>query len=204
MYCVLTGGSLVLFRVKGSVSLQTRRRVYPLFGAYVFSGRLALEQLDANNNETLFNPKARIYSDGLQTTDGVEDTTFCIKLTWPTGRLAPAQPWDQDDDSDDNGVDIKHTDKKNQDRDGKDDDKKDKDKGKKGSKQKSFTAPRLNGNPLMLFFRARSQVSLAANFSIPFSLTSLTPARTRQMGLGDQLRDGALRAQPRPRGPDPA
>lgn len=129
MYLCLTGGSLISFRVKGKVGVHARKRVYPLFGAYVYCGILALDELNDNNNEAFFDPKARIYSDGLQTSDGIEATTFCIRLTWPTGRFAQPQPWDTDDDSE---VD---------------------------SKVKPFVPPRLSTKPTLLICRARSKVS---------------------------------------------
>lgn len=131
MYLVLTGGSLVLFRVKGKIRLQSRKRVYPLFGAYIYSGILSLDELNDNTNEAFFDPKARIYSDGLQTTDGIEATTFSIRLTWPVGRFAPSQPWDTDE-SDHEGQ----------------------------RKGKAFVPPRLSQSPTILICRARSQVSL--------------------------------------------
>lgn len=55
---------------------------------------LAQEELRETVNEMAFNPPARMYPDGLRSTDGAEDTTFCIRLTWTTGTFATPQPWD--------------------------------------------------------------------------------------------------------------
>jgi len=57
---------------------------------------LAQEELRETVNEMAFNPSARMYSDGLRSTDGAEDTTFCVRITWPTGAFAAPQPWDKD------------------------------------------------------------------------------------------------------------
>lgn len=61
---------------------------------------LAQEELRETVNETAFNPSARMYQDGLRSTDGAEDTTFCVRISWPTGRFAAPSPWDQDESKD--------------------------------------------------------------------------------------------------------
>lgn len=91
---VLTNGRLVTYRIKGSQKLMSRKHSYPLFGAYAYSGLMALDELQENNNQIAEYPKARIYEDGLQTTDDAEDTTMAIAITWPTGRWAAPQPWE--------------------------------------------------------------------------------------------------------------
>ncbi|KLT42021.1 hypothetical protein CC85DRAFT_285951 [Cutaneotrichosporon oleaginosum] len=93
-YLVLMQGSLVAFSSDGRAGMQPRRAVWPLFGSFVYSGMLAQDELDANPNESAWDPQNRVYQDGLQSNDGAEDTTFCVRLLWPHGRFAPPQPWD--------------------------------------------------------------------------------------------------------------
>lgn len=99
---VLSNGRLTTFRIDGSRSMN-RKHSYPLFGAYAYSGLMALDELQENNSQSAVYPKARIYSDGLQATDDAEDTTLAIAITWPTGRWAPAQPWEVDSPDGDDG-----------------------------------------------------------------------------------------------------
>ncbi|KAL1412835.1 hypothetical protein Q8F55_000584 [Vanrija albida] len=139
-FVCLTSGCLVLFRMHGSAGLRPRQMVYPLFGAYVYSGLLAHDELTDAVHEAAFNPSARIYGDGLQTTDGVEDCSFAVRITWPTAKhkhKAAAQPWDEAGDNDnDNGNDS----------------------GKK-SAGSSFIPPALTHKPpQLLLFRARCKL----------------------------------------------
>lgn len=93
---VLSNGRLVTFRINGNRTMQ-RKHSWPLFGAYAYSGLMALDELQENNSQSAVYPKARIYEDGLQATDDAEDTTLAIAITWPTGRWAPPQPWETED-----------------------------------------------------------------------------------------------------------
>lgn len=94
---------------------------------------LAQDELDANLNETAWDPQNRVYQDGLQSTDGAEDTTFCIRLLWPHGRFAPPQPWDLEENRKETGA------------------------------QANFVPPPLRKEPQrLLICRARSKVSLLA------------------------------------------
>lgn len=57
---------------------------------------LALEELHDSAQENAFVAQARVYQDGLQNTDGIEDRTFCIRLAtkpswWGKNRT---YPWD--------------------------------------------------------------------------------------------------------------
>ncbi|BEJ14793.1 hypothetical protein CspHIS471_0405600 [Cutaneotrichosporon sp. HIS471] len=97
LYLVLMQGSLVAFASDGSGGMQNRRAVWPLFGSFVYSGMLAQDELDANENEQAWDPKNRMYMDGLQSADGAEDTTFCVRILWPHGSFAPPQPWDMEE-----------------------------------------------------------------------------------------------------------
>lgn len=90
---VLSNGRLTTFRLDGNKTMQ-RKHSWPLFGAYAYSGLMALDELQENNSQSSLYPKARIYEDGLQATDDAEDTTLAIAITWPTGRWAPLQPWE--------------------------------------------------------------------------------------------------------------
>lgn len=90
---VLSNGRLTCFRINGNKAMQ-RKHSWPLFGAYAYSGLMALDELQENNSQSAVYPKARIYEDGLQATDDAEDTTLAIAITWPTGRWAPPQPWE--------------------------------------------------------------------------------------------------------------
>lgn len=65
---------------------------------------LAEEELDANLNETAWDPQNRVYQDGLQSTDGAEDTTFCVRLLWPHGPFSPPQPWDLEENRKETGA----------------------------------------------------------------------------------------------------
>jgi hypothetical protein len=65
---------------------------------------LAQDELRETVNEMAFSPSARMYSDGLRSTDGAEDTTFCVRITWPTGAFAAPQPWDKESDAEETDV----------------------------------------------------------------------------------------------------
>nr|XP_018262424.1 uncharacterized protein I303_05441 [Kwoniella dejecticola CBS 10117]OBR84582.1 hypothetical protein I303_05441 [Kwoniella dejecticola CBS 10117] len=108
-YIVLTGGTLVSFKIKKKNAFHTRKKRYPLFGAYVYSGMLALDELPSPNSNDIFTSQSRVYQDGLQSSDGAEDTTFCVRLTtspysstnsskkaWTT-RKKVTQPWENED-----------------------------------------------------------------------------------------------------------
>ncbi|KAL7420775.1 hypothetical protein Q5752_004727 [Cryptotrichosporon argae] len=90
-YVVLAGGSLVTFSVHQNQPFHRRHSRFPLFGAYVYSGMLAQDELREAVHEAAFAPSARVYQDGLQSTDGAEDTTFAVRIGW-TRRAR--QPWD--------------------------------------------------------------------------------------------------------------
>lgn len=142
-------GSLVAFSSDGRVGMQPRRTVWPLFGSFVYSGMLAEDELDSNTNETAWDPQNRMYQDGLQSTDGVEDTTFCVRLVWPNGRFAPPQPWDVDENRRD-ASNVDGSTKENGDGKVKE----------KGKAKATFVAPPLRKEPLrLLICRARSKVS---------------------------------------------
>lgn len=58
---------------------------------------LAQDELHDSTRENAFAAQARVYQDGLQNTDGIEDRTFCIRLAakpawWGKGRT---HPWDK-------------------------------------------------------------------------------------------------------------
>ncbi|WVW84624.1 hypothetical protein I302_106658 [Kwoniella bestiolae CBS 10118] len=104
-YIVLSGGTLILFKIKKKNAFHTRKKRYPLFGAYVYSGMLALDELPSTSSADVFTSESRVYQDGLQSSDGAEDTTFCVRLTSPSsskkdkggwGRKV-TQPWENHD-----------------------------------------------------------------------------------------------------------
>ncbi|KAK8858607.1 hypothetical protein IAR55_002836 [Kwoniella newhampshirensis] len=100
-YFVLTQGYLVSFKIKRKDSFHPRKKRYPLFGAYVYSGMLAQDELHEASNSDAFSTQARVYQDGLQSSDPAEDTTFCVRLStspsrWGTKRT---QPWEMEDDA---------------------------------------------------------------------------------------------------------
>lgn len=141
LYLVLMQGSLVAFSSDGRVGLQPRRAVWPLFGSFVYSGMLAEDELDPNGNERAADPVNRLYGDGLQSSDGVEDTTFCVRLLWPTGPFAPPQPWDVEENR-------KHNSSKGKEKEN-------------GKAKATFVPPPLRKEPQrLLICRARSKVSL--------------------------------------------
>lgn len=92
---------------------------------------LAQDELRETVNEMAFTPSARMYADGLRSTDGAEDTTFCVRITWPTSTFAAPQPWDKASDGESGDEDAA-----------------------------SFVPPRLSQAPSQLLIcRARSRVS---------------------------------------------
>ncbi|ORY24284.1 Pleckstrin homology domain-domain-containing protein [Naematelia encephala] len=101
-YIVLTGGCLVSFKVKSRDCFLPRKNNYPLFGAYVYSGMLAQDELHESVNEGGFQNTARVYQDGLQSSDGAEDTTFCVRLPIPTSTWGKrrTQPWEMEEEAD--------------------------------------------------------------------------------------------------------
>lgn len=186
---------------------------------------MAEDELDPNSNEIKWDAHNRVYPDGLQSTDGVEDTTFCVRLLWPTGRFAAPQPWDveanrkEDSKASNKG---KGKARANGDDSGKDGNGKD----KSGDKP-PFVAPKLRKEPQrLLICRARSKVGLGggscslrsrtveersvgcrpeppraqADATLIADMTptpdrhldKLTPARTRPVGVGVELRERAI------------
>ncbi|WVR06432.1 hypothetical protein IAU60_003463 [Kwoniella sp. DSM 27419] len=100
-YLVLTGGSLVSFKMKRKDAFHLRKKRYPLFGAYVYSGMLALEELPGSPSGDGLATEAKVYQDGLQSADGPEDTTFCVRLsTHPSiwGKKT-TQPWEMEEEA---------------------------------------------------------------------------------------------------------
>ena len=108
-FIVLTGGCLVTFRVKRKEPFRARKHRYPLYGSYVslrrctrsrtyaqvYSGLLAQDELHEAIDEDALAHHARIYQDGLRTSDGSEDTTFCVRLS-RTWRDSQPHPWEAD------------------------------------------------------------------------------------------------------------
>lgn len=154
LYLVIIHGSLVAFSSDGRVGMQPRRAVWPLFGSFVYSGMLASDELDSNPNETAWDPHHRVYQDGLQSSDSVEDTTFCIRLVWPTGPFAAPQPWDVEENRRDTNQDGSA-------------DSIDSNSAKDGNRPK-FVPPPLRREPQrLLICRARSKVSPSRPISTP-------------------------------------
>lgn len=59
-----------------------------------YSGMLAQNELYDAGYESAFTSEARVYQDGLQNTDGLEDRTFCVRLAakpsyWGKDRTYP-------------------------------------------------------------------------------------------------------------------
>ncbi|WVF68945.1 hypothetical protein IAT40_003719 [Kwoniella sp. CBS 6097] len=100
-YLVLTGGSLVSFKVKKKNAFHVRKKRYPLFGAYVYSGMLALDELPVMSSNDAFVSQTRVYQDGLRSADGVEDTTFCVRLGTHPSRWGKktTQPWEMEEEA---------------------------------------------------------------------------------------------------------
>ncbi|OCF45974.1 hypothetical protein I317_00062 [Kwoniella heveanensis CBS 569] len=100
-YLVLTGGSLVSFKIKKKNAFHVRKKRYPLFGAYVYSGMLALDELPAMSSNDAFAYQTRVYQDGLRSADGVEDTTFCVRLGTHPSRWGKktTQPWEMEEEA---------------------------------------------------------------------------------------------------------
>ncbi|WWD18499.1 hypothetical protein CI109_102951 [Kwoniella shandongensis] len=101
-YFVLTQGCLVSFKIKRKDSFHPRKKRYPLFGAYVYSGMLAQDELHEASNSDAFSTQARVYQDGLQSSDPAEDTTFCLRLPTSPSRWGKkrTQPWEMEEDAD--------------------------------------------------------------------------------------------------------
>ncbi|KAK4686458.1 hypothetical protein P7C73_g3664, partial [Tremellales sp. Uapishka_1] len=94
---VLTGGYLVTYKLKKN-SFHPRKQRYLLFGAYVYSGLLAQEEVHEAVDEDGFFTRPRVYQDGLQTGDGAEDTTFCVRLSSKAGwKGSHVKPWEEED-----------------------------------------------------------------------------------------------------------
>jgi hypothetical protein len=64
-YVVLTGGSLVTFKIKKKQGFNQRKKVYSLFGSYCYSGRLAHDELHEQADGDAFTSHPRLYLDGL-------------------------------------------------------------------------------------------------------------------------------------------
>lgn len=69
-YVVLTGGSLVTFKIKKKQGFNQRKKVHSLFGSYCYSGRLAHDELHEQADGDAFGSHPRIYHDGLNVSDG--------------------------------------------------------------------------------------------------------------------------------------
>lgn len=64
-----------------------------------YSGLLAHDEIHEPHNRDAFLPQHRVYQDGLQSFDGPEDTTFCVRLAI-SGSHSGANandPWDSSD-----------------------------------------------------------------------------------------------------------
>ena len=60
---------------------------------------LAQEELYEENREDYLGNSARVYQDGLQSSDGSEDTTFCVRLALSSSQWSKksnVNPWDLD------------------------------------------------------------------------------------------------------------
>jgi hypothetical protein len=64
-YVVLTGGSLVMFKIKKKQGFNQRKKVHSLFGSFCYSGRLAHDELHEQADGDAFGSHPRIYHDGL-------------------------------------------------------------------------------------------------------------------------------------------
>jgi len=71
-YVVLTGGSLVTFKIKKKQGFNQRKKVHSLFGSYCYSGRLAHDELHEQADGDAFGSHPRIYHDGLNVSLGVQ------------------------------------------------------------------------------------------------------------------------------------
>jgi len=80
-YIVLTGGCLVAFKMTGKRAFHLRKKSYPLFGSYVYSGLLARDELQEAVGQDIFDSQARVYQDGLQVSPG--SITLIPELRWP-------------------------------------------------------------------------------------------------------------------------
>lgn len=66
-YIVMAGGWLTPFKIKSKADFHPRKKRYALFGAYAYSGMLAVEETHSDERTGPFDvPEARIYQDGLQ------------------------------------------------------------------------------------------------------------------------------------------
>lgn len=68
-YIVLSGGSLITFKIKSKQAFHQRKARYPLFGAYVYSGMLAVDELHATQDRDALSIQHRVYQDGLKASD---------------------------------------------------------------------------------------------------------------------------------------
>lgn len=78
-YTVLCGSALVLFSIDRS-PFHRRRQQYSLLDAYIYSGFLAEAELTSVLHEDFWLGEARVYQDGLQCADDVQDCTFVLWL----------------------------------------------------------------------------------------------------------------------------
>jgi hypothetical protein len=69
-YVVLTGGSMVMFKIKKKQGFNQRKKVHSLFGSYCYSGRLAHDELHEQADGDAFGSHPRIYHDGLNVSHG--------------------------------------------------------------------------------------------------------------------------------------
>ncbi|EIW73527.1 hypothetical protein TREMEDRAFT_25253, partial [Tremella mesenterica DSM 1558] len=94
-YIVLSGGCIITFKIKSSQPFQHRKSRWPLFGAYVYSGMLAVDELHVAQDQDAFTTRHRVYQDGLQSCDGTEDTTFCVRFLLPENGWGKRHPWEE-------------------------------------------------------------------------------------------------------------
>jgi len=79
-YIVLAGGMVITFKIKKTQAFHQRKKRFSLFGAYVYSGMMAQDELHEAADQDALASHPKVYHDGLQSADGAEDTTFCIRL----------------------------------------------------------------------------------------------------------------------------
>ncbi|WVQ83201.1 hypothetical protein IAT38_005340 [Cryptococcus sp. DSM 104549] len=98
-YVVLAGGCLVTFKIKRTAAFHPRKKKYILFGAYAYSGLLARDEIHEPSSQDAFTSEQRVYQDGLQSGDGPEDTTFCVRLAIPGSKWGKkaTNPWELKD-----------------------------------------------------------------------------------------------------------
>ncbi|KIR57141.1 spore wall assembly protein [Cryptococcus gattii Ru294] len=107
-YMALTQGTFVSFKVTGKASFHVRKKNYPLFGAYTYSGLLAHEEIHEPHNRDAFFSQYRVYQDGLQSSDGPDDTTFCIRLAISGSHSSEnaSNPWHSSDNEDHTSIKL--------------------------------------------------------------------------------------------------